>query len=875
MYLARTDVSRSGIEGRFINRIDVGRATMASWARGLTVLVFALAAIMVVPTAAATNSHAEIGTAGYGTTGIPGSSSPVASHSLSTAGAPAAQRILDTLRADHVPMKDVFLPNLNSHPTVRNGVVTPLYTTAPAPMGLGYFGLHQVGGHNVGTISYTSSIEGAATLKSVNPLYVASSSPDIFTMQLNTVLAHVDVANNSSGVYWIQNVPIYYAQSQTLGIEDNIWNFSSAGAGMPASTLYSYSGQVVAPVFYYAVGPSWHMPTPFTIRLFNNATVFHHRPTVYFNYSITAANGSVISGSFDRVEFNSTGLTPPTGPAPTPTFQINGKATNAFGLLNDAEIMLGGPGGGSTTTIFNINGSMGLWTLPNGTHTYQAVPSGYSFGTDTGETSEGITEWASGGAYPMAMLGPGPSLLQPLWGVTGAHSGFVRERFTIAPSNAFVFASPGSAFRMGTAAWAPVPPNGAAVYLMTPGTYTFKFLLSDHRAKTTTVHGSATLGITLPWDNSKGVYTPLWAWNDAQLQAISQPGGQGTLQHPYYLINNVAGPINPLFGEFNDYYYPVFPGIFLANTDAHVIVNSPPSFSVTYSLPVEASFSAQFGTPFSNNLELEFYNASHIALWNATDITGWFFAQDPYFSNVLFWNCNWDVIGGNAFHVQSTALILYGGTHNTIWGNTFTSATTTAQTPATILNGANQNALQLYESGDLVYNNAFLTPVTAVTPGFDFYSGAPASWADRWNVSRQPATDSRLVPDGLHLTGSILGTTYEGGNEWGNYGTASNPYGVLPYNNGGGITSGGDYVPLIPFTLYRVVFTETGLPAGTTWNVTLGNLTLSTNATTLTFWEPAGLYAFSVGLVPGHHAHPHLGAVKVPGIRNHVSIRWT
>ncbi|HEV2317048.1 MAG TPA: thermopsin family protease [Thermoplasmata archaeon] len=842
---------------------------MSSRPRIAWILLVACATLLAIPSASAVLS----GGPGHApATAARATSAPAAAGAAVTTDRAAA--VLNSIRSHHVPMTDVFLPNFHGSPSVSGGVVQPLYTTAPAPMGLGYFGVRDVAGKNVGSISYYRSIEGSATLNSVHPFYLQSSSPDIFTMQLNTVLTHVTVFGNSSGTYWIQNVPIYYANSQTLGIEDNIWNFSAPGAGMPTTTLSNYDGQVVAPTFYYAVGPSWHMPTPFTIRLFNNATVENNRPTIFFNYSITTSNGSIISGSFDRVEFNSSGTAHARHAAPMPSFQVNGRQYNAFGLLNDAEIMLGGPGGGSTTTLLGIDGSMGLDLLANGTSRYASVPAGSSFGTDTGETSEGIAEWATAGPNPVAMLGSGPSLLQPLWGLVGAHSGFIHATFTVSPSNAFAFASVGAGFRAGTAAWAPVPTSGIASYRLTPGTYSFKFLLSDYRPVTTTVIGTSSTTIALAGDSRMGIYTPLWASDNTQLAAISQPGGLGTVTHPFVLDHNTVGPVDPLFGEFNDYFYTVFPGVLLADTNAYVQVTGSNAFPIAYSLPYEAGFVNQFGMPASNNLQLEFYNTTHVALWNVPQITGWFNSVDSFTANVEFWGSSEALIGNNNFQVQSIALVLFGGTNNTVWGNTFTPATTTAVNAGSILASRFQNALQIYESGDLVYNNAFLTPVTAVTPGFNFYTGAPASWSDTWNISSHPAKFVRMV-DGDKLTGSILGLPYQSGNYWANYGTQADPYGVLPYNDGGGITSAGDFAPLLGFALYSVTFTERGLTAGTSWSVTLNGITATSNSTTITLWDPNGTYGFTVGHVAGRHVSPSVGGVQVKGANLTVGVRYS
>lgn len=52
---------------------------------------------------------------------------------------------------------------------------------------------------------------------------------------------------------------------------------------------------------------------------------------------------------------------------------------------------------------------------------------------------------------------------------------------------------------------------------------------------------------------------------------------------------------------------------------------------------------------------------------------------------------------------------------------------------------------------------------------------------------------------------------------------------------------------------YPVTFLQSGLPSGTLWSVTLGGGTSSTRGTTLTFNEPNGTYAYTVGVIAGYH----------------------
>ncbi|MHB8351609.1 MAG: alkaline phosphatase family protein [Thermoplasmata archaeon] len=65
--------------------------------------------------------------------------------------------------------------------------------------------------------------------------------------------------------------------------------------------------------------------------------------------------------------------------------------------------------------------------------------------------------------------------------------------------------------------------------------------------------------------------------------------------------------------------------------------------------------------------------------------------------------------------------------------------------------------------------------------------------------------------------------------------------------------------------MYAVSFTELGLPAGTTWSVTVNGTPLSSNGPGITFMEPNGTYAATVGGVPGYAGSPSSMSVTVAG----------
>ena len=73
---------------------------------------------------------------------------------------------------------------------------------------------------------------------------------------------------------------------------------------------------------------------------------------------------------------------------------------------------------------------------------------------------------------------------------------------------------------------------------------------------------------------------------------------------------------------------------------------------------------------------------------------------------------------------------------------------------------------------------------------------------------------------------------------------------------------------------YAVTFTESGLPSGTPWNVTLGGTTNSSTTGTITFAEPSGTYAFSVSS-PGYQPVPGSGSVTVNGAPVGQSVTFT
>ncbi len=737
-------------------------------------------------------------------TGVVGAA--VSGGAVSTPSTSRAGAVLSQLNENNVPSSYAFLPNFNARAIVAGNTVEPLYGASPAPMGIGDFGLVNTSSGLVGYNTTTSSVEGSLTLNSMQPFYLLNDAPQSVTVQLNTVLDNVTLFGSPNYVFWTQNVLFYSQRTHTLTFLDNIWNFSSPSFTFTATSLYNYSGNEVAPVFYYTLGPTINVSYPFTVNLYLNATVIGQRSAVFFNYSISSPTlSSSLSGSYDRVIFNS--LPASQQPAVAPQFLISGTTLTPTGyLLYDAELMIGGPGGGSTTSIYNINGNMRLMLLDTSTGTYTNVRSAYDFGTDTGETSEGIAVSWTGSA--VAYLTPGPSLLYGMWNVSSPSMG-TPETFsgTVTPSNSFIFAGAGGSFNESTAAWVPIHPDGSFSFMLPQGVYTGAALMSYHEPQYG-IEMASGMDIVLAADESLGIYTPLYAFNNQQLGLLASSGA-GTVASPYMINGNGVSTVNQLFSELNDFLFPVFPGVLFMNTSAYVALNSLPSMYIQYmqSLLPELEY---YGLPTSNYMPFEFYNASNASVLSSPFISGWypFFLYGFPVANLLIWNSTHMLVGGNYFSSMGSSALIFNSTSVLVWGNVFAEnpiAGTSISHPSRyfqyelspIYPAAVPTGLSVFSSGDTIYNNAFMVQLPAMSPDFNIYTFGGANYMDVWNVpfvlvgSASPTSFNGFVIPAASITGGA----YIGGNFWYNYSPRGSLH--LPFSDDGWIANGGDYVPLV------------------------------------------------------------------------------
>ncbi|MEM4056990.1 MAG: hypothetical protein QW578_08135, partial [Thermoplasmatales archaeon] len=81
-------------------------------------------------------------------------------------------------------------------------------------------------------------------------------------------------------------------------------------------------------------------------------------------------------------------------------------------------------------------------------------------------------------------------------------------------------------------------------------------------------------------------------------------------------------------------------------------------------------------------------------------------------------------------------------------------------------------------------------------------------------------------------------------------------------------------VNLTPGQMFNVTFTESGLPKGTLWGITLNGTTKNSTTDLISFLEPNGSYTFSVLTVYGYKASPASGSIMVNGTDVHESITF-
>jgi len=97
-------------------------------------------------------------------------------------------------------------------------------------------------------------------------------------------------------------------------------------------------------------------------------------------------------------------------------------------------------------------------------------------------------------------------------------------------------------------------------------------------------------------------------------------------------------------------------------------------------------------------------------------------------------------------------------------------------------------------------------------------------------------------------------------------------YEAIPSQGTVSVTGTNFTVSIVFYTLYSVIFEETGLPAGTMWHVTLNNITESSINSIITFSEINGTYLYNVSPVPFYNVTPSNAQIKINGASKSILI---
>ena len=782
-------------------------------------------------------------------------------------------QVVQYSKAHGIALSNVYIPNYLSQSRITGGHITPGYSISPAPMGIGDYGLMNKSGQIV-TYNYTTqSYEAVLSMNQLNNFYLAANDAHTVTFQLNAVLNNVGLFGTPSQM-WTQNVILYSSRTHQLTFEDNVWNFSNPAVYLTTNAInYSSAAQngkgATGGGFHYGYSQSFNMSYPFTVDLYLNTSVTATgNSVVWYNYTIvsgyinakTGASKGKISGNYDEVIFNSTYDQPSTYRAPHPHYLVSGTQFTPTGFIPyDAEIMIGGPGGGSTAVINGINGTMNLMYYNNTTASpsYKNVRAAYDIGSETGETSVGVDVHNAGAT---AYLSSGPGLVYGLWNNTYSWSKKTVTTSTSSSTTYMFLNNNVTMMNQGIYAWAPLTKATSTFYLPS-STYLYDALQNYHVPIMEQVLGSSTDLTTMTSMKSMGIYTPIIVTNNSQLTAYAYKG-TGSAANPYVINASSSTGMNPLFGAINDYEFPTFPGLLITNTSDHVIVNNmtmPVTYTGFNALLINYYNSVYgFVQPLSNQMQLQIYNSSNVSVTNSSNVNVWFSGEFyPYFYDGAFeiWNSTNIQIYNNSFVSWGSSITVYNpsnvSANITIFNNEFmgvsvTNAFTPAQTQgiigASFDFGSQQFGIQLFSSHNHVYRNAFVTQNPVQSCDFNIYcEDVPvvAYSNDSFNATSAIAASM----NGWNLTGPLGTFTLSStdlGNYWWNYnGTGS-------YNDSGAITTGNDSSPIVLPSAGNVTFSAVSGALGQ-FSVSMNGLIQNGAAgSPATYMDiPAGTYQYS------------------------------
>lgn len=237
---------------------------------------------------------------------------------------------------------------------------------------------------------YTNAILGFVKINSFAINYsTCHDYPMGSSLQLNVVLQ----VNSTSGNYyfWLQNVASF-PNTSTLLFADNIWNITAPNSNMSnvEGRGFIYDGIYV----YDSYKISFLLPLSF--YLLTNVSYNSTGVTITFGYIITK-NGSVIPPTltiYDKVYIQIYNVK-------SAEIVINNSIVD--GLLDDAELVWGGYANGARVDFSNMSSYLAIYY--NSSKGWIAFSHVYTYGSDTGETTNDLTVLPSSSGYAYVTVG--------------------------------------------------------------------------------------------------------------------------------------------------------------------------------------------------------------------------------------------------------------------------------------------------------------------------------------------------------------------------------------------------------------------------------------------------------------------------------------
>ena len=310
----------------------------------------------------------------------------------------------------HIPTKSLPAQIFASMPTLplnmsKSGDQVNIYqahSQEPAPMGVADYGISPSGAY----VRESTQWLGVVAIYSLSATSNNSQVPNAVSFQLNVMLNY-DYKGNAYAL-WVQDVADFNTQNNEIRILDNIWNASA-----PYANVTGVQGNGVICIsenstFYAYVDNASYttLSLPATILFLVNVTANSQgQPVIYFWYNY--GNGWV---NYDRVTVTNV------VDASNVYFLVDGYNLTGRGNYYDSELIIGGPGDGTSAYINSGTVYFGLFYW-NG-HNFQEVRNAYNFGSDTTETVSNANVQANvdplnGALY--AKLTAGSGSLGNLW----------------------------------------------------------------------------------------------------------------------------------------------------------------------------------------------------------------------------------------------------------------------------------------------------------------------------------------------------------------------------------------------------------------------------------------------------------------------------